>query len=276
MDCILKIKSSVHGHTKYCNHSDIEPEWLVIKAKEMGFKEFTISEHIPYEKDSPYRPTMKVWNDVLYKKLVELQEKYNDDDFKLFISIESEYFKKDHQFYFDFFNKYNLDFAIFGNHHYGSNLEQQIEFTDVFKDCYEATKCYVKQAIDGFKSNLFIHLAHPDFMIRMYNFWDHRIEKLYKKLIKKAIKYNISLGFNVNGYYSKNKTNPPDEYYYPVKKFWDLVKNTKAKVRIECDIHHVKLLDASLINNCYDYAIELGLKNNLIDEINLPIKNKKI
>lgn len=275
MDDNLKIKSNVHGHTKYCNHSDIEPEWLVKKAKEMGFKEFTISEHIPYEKDGPYRPTMKDWNEILYKELVELQEKYNDDNFKLYISIESEYYKKDHKFYSDFFNKYNLDFAIFGNHHFGSNLEKQIEFTDVFKDSYKATKCYVKQAFDGFKSKLFIHLAHPDLIIRMYKHWDKKIEKQYKKLINKAIKYNVSLGFNVNGYYVKNKTNPPQEYYYPVNKFWKLVKGSKAKVRVECDLHKTKLLDISLINSCYDYAIELGLKDNIVDEINLPIKIKK-
>lgn len=276
MDHRLKIKSNIHGHTKFCNHSDIDPEWLVNKVKEMGFKEFTISEHIPYVKDSPYRPTMKVWDDILYKKLVELQRKYNDDNFKLYIAVESEYFNKEHKFYNDFIKKYNLDFVIFGNHHYGSSLERQIEFTDVFNDGYKATKCYVKQAIKGFKSNLFIHFAHPDFIIRMYDQWDKKIEKQYKKLIKKAIKYNITLGFNVNGFYIKNKKIELKDLFYPTEKFWNLVKGTKAKVRIECDLHKSKLLDVSLINSCYEYAIKLGLKENIVDEINLPIKMKNI
>lgn len=264
LDKEIKIKSNIHNHTKYCHHSNLEPEEVVIWAIENGFKEFTISDHIPYPKTHKNNSVLNEWDEISIKEFKKLQEQYSNEKFQLYIAVESEYYKKDHQYYKSFIDKYNLDFAIFGNHYYGSCMDKQILYSDL-KDPYKATKKYVKQSISAFKSNLFIHMAHPDLIIRNYPLWDNKIIKMYKKLIKASIKYNVSLGFNVNGFWIKKVKNNPNNY--PTDKFWKLVVNSKAKVRIEIDAHEKTILDPNLINQCFDYAIEIGLKNNLIDFI---------
>lgn len=261
---MLKIKSNIHSHTKYCNHSDIEPKWLIKKAKEEGFKQFTISEHIPYPKTLVNRTRFEEW-DTIFKEFLNLKKEYETDDFKIFLALEIEYHKDDKQYYIDFFNKYDLDFLIFGNHNYGS-VFNEIEYK-ILNDPNQIIEKYVEQTISGFESKLFFHFAHPDFIVYHLKTWNDHIALWFQKLIDKAIEHNITLGFNVNGYYAiKNNKFSLDEYY-PYENFWRLVAKTNAKVRIEVDIHIAKMFYEEIINETYDLAIKWGLENNLVDEI---------
>lgn len=260
-----KLVSNIHAHTKYCNHSNIEPRWLIENAISLGFKQYTISEHIPYPNRVGSRPDWDDFPEIL-KEFNILKNEYSNDDFKLFIAIETEYYIDDHNYYLDFFKKFNIDFMIYGNHMVGSCLNNKsIEYSKI-KDKHEMIDLYLKQTIDGFNSKLFFHFAHPDNLINYLNDWDEYIEKRYVELIEHAIKNDITLGFNVNGLYNQMK-NKKNEFMYPYKKFWDLVKNTNAKVRIEIDIHQKEMMDTNIINDAYDLAIEWGLKNNLVDLI---------
>lgn len=267
----IKIKSNIHAHTKYCNHSSLEPELLIIWAKKNQFKEFTISEHIPYPQYEGNRTHFDEWEKII-KEFKELKQKYSTNDFKVYISIESEYYKKDKKFYKDFIEKNNLDFAILGNHDYKSGMIKPNPYNEVFECPYKMTKAYVKQAISGMKSKLFIHLAHPDLILKDTKIWDEKIEKEYIKLIKCAQKYNISLGFNINGFASKKSNNQFNEYQFPSKYFWNLVAKYDVKVRVELDCHSNKALNPILINETYKYMKSFNLEKNFIDDIHSSLK----
>lgn len=260
------LSSNIHSHTVYCNHSDNEPEKLVKYAKESGFKEFTISEHIPYPIPDKARPSLESWNNLL-ATLKNLKDKYEDENFKLYISTEAEYYKDDYNYYLEFLKKYDLDFMIFGNHHYKSAMD----YFDIYKvsDKKEMLNAHIEQAIDGMKSGLFFHIAHPDMVLRYLKEWNQEIENKFQKLIDVAIENDITLGFNVNGCYIKNKKNIENDLHYPSFYFWKLVANSNAKVRIELDIHEFKMFDKNIINDAYIQAISWGLQNNIVDQISL-------
>lgn len=257
----IEFKSSIHAHTKYCNHSDIEPNWLIENARKLKFEQFTISEHISYPRIDKNRPNWNLWPEYV-KEFLML--KNNTKDIQIFVAVESEYCKQDHHFYEKYVNQFGLDFMIFGNHNYGSSLNEQRSYSEL-KDPELMIQKYVEQSIEGMQSNLFFHFAHPDYILSIAKQWNENIKKQMQKIIQCAIDNNISLGFNVCGYFNKQKNN--NLYGYPYKKFWEMVANSKAKVRIEYDVHRMHLANNIKINEVYDLAISWKLKKNLIDYI---------
>ncbi len=260
----MKIKSNIHAHTKYCNHSDIEPEWLVQEAIRLGFKQFTISEHIPYEKEIKGRTSWNEWEKIM-EHFILLKNKYSNKDFELFIAVETEYLKEKHDFYLNFYKKWPLDFIIFGNHNVGF-AANELDFFHI-KNKEERIKVYVDQAIDGFKSGLFFHFAHPDLIVHFINNWNPFIEKECMRMIESAIEHDITLGLNVNGLYNNLKRGNPKEYFYPYDNFWKLVSKTNAKVRIEIDVHRTVMPIIEYVNKVYDLAIGWDIEKNLVDLI---------
>lgn len=265
MEQKIKVLSNIHAHTKYCLHADTEMEWLLLKAKEFGMKQFTISEHIPFPKIETGRTLYKDWSKTM-EEFKKIKNKYNSNDFQVFLAVESEYCLEDRDYLLSFYKNNDLDFMIFGNHNY-KNVENKVEFWQL-EDKNFAIDNYVKQSIDAFKSGLFFHMAHPDLIVFQTKKWDNYLIFKMQELIEAAIKYDITLGFNVNGLYNykvgswKNK-----DYVYPFKNFWELVSKTNAKVRIEFDIHKQKTMDVNFINETYDLAISWGLRENLVDLI---------
>jgi histidinol-phosphatase (PHP family) len=123
---------------------------------------------------------------------------------------------------------------------------------------------YWENAEAAVKSGIFSLFAHPDIWMNSYAKWDKNAIELTHKLIKLCEKYNMPMGFNGNGFRSER-----NGFNYPVPNFWKLVAESKVKVLIEADSHHLETFTEEWLQQVKDEALRLGLKNNLVDEIQL-------
>ena len=85
---------SYHNHTYLCNHADGTPREYIEKAIQSGIKTFGFSDHVPMPFDSDYyshfRMTLKQTE--LYIKTVEDLKKEYQNDIKIRIGFEAEYY----------------------------------------------------------------------------------------------------------------------------------------------------------------------------------------
>jgi hypothetical protein len=76
------------------------------------------------------------------------------------------------------------------------------------------------------------------------------------------LKYDIPLGFNVNGLLVKHS-----KLDYPCDFFWKMVAKTKCQVIIETDAHCADTLSKKIVNQAIKLIHEWKLEPNLIDEL---------
>ena len=89
-----------------------------------------------------------------------------------------------------------------------------------------------------------------------------------KKIIDAAIKYNVYLEVNANGIKNTFRDFPEyTNYLYPREEFWEIVKNSDAKIVIGADAHEPSALGNDIICKAFDFAKKLNL--NVLDFVKL-------
>ena len=269
----LLVKNLFHVHDKCNGHASTTVKDVVEYSIKNGYKKIVYTEHCPLlDNGKLFRPSI---DDIKQMRLEisRLQLKYKNQ-IEIYFGYEAEY-PKQHREYFQELAKSGLcDYMIFGNHFYG-DMWGNFKFTARDVPTVEELDEYYEQTLSAFKSGLFSYFAHPDIWVAPYCHkygWDDKAKELTQKLIDLAIEYDIPLGFNANGMHS-----PRDGFNYPSEYFWKMVANTKAKVLIEADAHHMKTLSVEWMNNTYNEAVKFGLKDLIVDDIPLklfPISQK--
>ena len=114
------MKTNYHTHTTRCMHATGSDEDYVLSAIKGGYQELGFSDHTPWKYHTDYVADMRMLPEELpgyVESLRSLREKYRDQ-ISIKIGLECEYFPTYIHWLKEKIKEYQLDYILFGNHHY--------------------------------------------------------------------------------------------------------------------------------------------------------------
>ena len=156
------MKTNYHTHTTRCMHATGDDEDYVLSAIKGGYRILGFSDHTPWKYRTDYVADMRMLPEELpgyVESLKTLREKYHDR-IDIRIGLECEYFPQYIHWLKEQTKKYQLDYIIFGNHHY--HTDEKFPYFGHHTDSRDMLELYEESAIEGMESGLFSCLAHPD------------------------------------------------------------------------------------------------------------------
>lgn len=162
------MKTNYHTHTTRCMHATGDDEDYVLSAIKGGYRILGFSDHTPWKYRTDYVADMRMLPEELpgyVESLKTLREKYHDR-IDIRIGLECEYFPQYIHWLKEQTKKYQLDYIIFGNHHY--HTDEKFPYFGHHTDSRDMLELYEESAIEGMESGLFSCLAHPDLFMRSY------------------------------------------------------------------------------------------------------------
>jgi histidinol-phosphatase (PHP family) len=261
----MKYISNYHTHCELCNHAKGNVEDYIKKAIEIGLKSIGMSDHAPFDflNEHFYRVRMYEYEYPEYIKQIEdAQEKYGHE-IQIYKGLEIEYFSE----YKNRYKKLNeeLDYLILGQHY--------LKCPDGLKSIYklegiEDFRIYRDTIIDAMSTGYFKIMAHPE--IFLYNHREMTKEEvdICNEIIQAAIKYDVILEFNANGFRRKDYEVVNGRWFrrYPREDFWKLVSKTHAKVIMGADAHQPSQLK--------DHAIDEAIK--MMKDLSLVVEEELV
>lgn len=194
------------------------------------------------------------------ESLRSLREKYKDR-ISIKIGLECEYFPDYIHWLKGIIKEYELDYVIFGNHHF--HTDEKFPYFGRHTDSVDMLELYEESAIEGMESGLFAYLAHPDLFMRSYPQFDRHCKLVSRHICRTAARLNMPLEYNI-GYESYNEANGVITVPHP--DFWEIAAHEECTAIIGVDAHNNLDLETS---RYYDRASEtlkqLGIK--VIDKI---------
>ncbi|MEG0694927.1 MAG: histidinol-phosphatase [Erysipelotrichaceae bacterium] len=259
------MKANYHTHTRRCYHAIGSDEEYVVSAIKAGYDVLGFSDHTPWDYKSKFQANMRMplnQFDDYYNSIYKLKIKYQDQ-IKILIGLECEYFEEYMPWLKAFIIEKNIDYILLGNHYYQSD-EKQIYFGRACATV-EMLNVYVDECIKGMKTNLYSYLAHPDLFMRAYPSFDEACIEASYRLCEAAKQYDIPLEYNLSGV-AYNEMLKVEEYPHP--KFWEIASKVGNRVMIGVDAHDNKDLENSKRRKqAEDFLNRLGC--NLVEEIDL-------
>lgn len=264
------LKNNYHTHMKYCNHATGDVIDYVKKAVELKFNELGMTDHAPvlesFMPQSDYKQNacdenMKMDTMEIYlNDIKKAQAKY--PDIKIYSGFEAEYLPKQLSHYKMLREK--VDYLNLGVHFY--------EWNDIIIDSYsmidyKSIEGYANACVEAMETGLFNTLCHPDLF--MYNYKNINGERKFdeaaiaasKRIIESAIKNNVYLEVNANGF----KRIRPDGLLYPYPDFWLIAREYKdLKIIIGADAHSPEALCNQNVLKAFEF----------VKEYNIPILDK--
>ncbi|MDR0985362.1 MAG: PHP domain-containing protein [Mycoplasmataceae bacterium] len=252
---IISFKHNYHTHTIYCHHAVDTVEQMVKYAIKNHYLTLGFSEHAPL---NVIRKRRLNWKDLdNYINEVNIAKIKYKKQIKILCGLECEYDSSQYKYYKNLRNK--VDYLISGNHNKGNpHLANAWNSKNIDLDQY------TKQTIDACKCGLFSYIAHPDYIFKFYHAWDEDAINMTNDIVDASLKYDIPLGFNLNGL--KNKQETKD---YPNNYFWQVVGDTKCKVLIEADAHDHRTLSKTVVNRGIRLIKKWGLTDNVIENLKI-------
>lgn len=248
-------KTNYHTHTPLCRHALGQNTAEYAKAAyDAGLSVLGFSDHAPF-RDHEFGYRMDYSELPLYfKQVEELKEQYkNTMEIKKGLEIEylPYYTRKDYpaerNYYEYLLEDQKCDYLLLGEHFFadknGSIINlYNVNSTDAFID-------YARACVEAMHTEYFDIIAHPDlFGVNAFP-WDRNCDTACDMILEGALKYNVVIEFNANGYRRGIHSYPDgDRYMYPLKNFWKKAENSKIPVIIGSDNHSP--------DQIWDYAIE--------------------
>ncbi len=262
---VKRMLTNYHTHHYRCQHATGEVSDYVKEAVEQGYDILGMSCHMPYPNfpEMKYRMTYAELEDY-FKDIEQANDEYQT--ITVLKSLECEYFAHLHEYYEALAQK--TDYLIVAQHKVMLNGK----LNDAFNfDKPEQLHAYADVLVEAFATQLFSLVAHPDVFGMRYPRWDEACEAMTHKIVAAALKYDVVLELNANGF-RRGKKQYEDglRYPYPVDRFWQIVAThyKEAKVIVNSDCHDPHLLNDEYVQQARDYAKAMQL--NLIDT--LPLK----
>ena len=122
------MKTNYHTHTTRCMHATGDDEDYVLSAIKGGYRILGFSDHTPWKYRTDYVADMRMLPEELpgyVESLKTLRKKYHDR-IDIRIGLECEYFPQYIHWLKEQIKKYQLDYIIFGNHHYHTDEKFRI------------------------------------------------------------------------------------------------------------------------------------------------------
>lgn len=263
------MKTNYHTHTTRCHHATGSDEEFVLSAIKGGYQELGFSDHTPWKYRTGYISDIRMTPEELpeyVESLRSLREKYKDQ-ISLRIGLECEYFPDYLHWLKGIIKEYQLDYVIFGNHHF--HTDEKFPYFGRHTDTVDMLELYEESSIEGMESGLFAYLAHPDLFMRSYPRFDRHCKLVSRHICRTAARLNLPLEYNL-GYEEYNDTHGITTIPHP--DFWEIAAHEGCTAIIGVDAHNNQYLETPFY---YDRATkilkELGIKT--IDRI--PFLNGK-
>lgn len=260
------MRTNYHTHTSRCQHATGSDEEYIKSAIKGGFKELGFSDHTPWKYKSDYVSDIRMLPEELpgyVESIHTLKDKYSDQ-INIKIGLECEYFPAYLDWLRNIVEEYQIDYIIFGNHHYQS--DETSPYFGRHTDTIEMLMKYEESSIKGMECGIYTYFAHPDLFMRSYPEFDEHCETISKRICKKAVQLNIPLEYNI-GYEATNEKKGITTY--PHSRFWKIAASEGCTAIIGVDAHENEYLETPLY---YNRAVN-RLKQLKIKVINtLPIK----
>lgn len=226
--------TNYHTHTTRCQHAVDADETYVLQAINGGYSVLGFSDHSPWPSESgyisPIRMTLEQLDEYI-DSLKYLRKKY-EQQIKLYIGMECEYFPDRIDWLRDTAREYAMDYLIFGNHFYKSE-ESGFYFGHATRDL-QALQQYLESAIKGMECGLFAYMAHPDLFMRSYPVFDKNCEKISRQICRKARQLNCPLEYNFS-YIEENERMNITTFPHP--EFWKIAADEGCQAIIGVDAH---------------------------------------
>lgn len=229
------MKRDGHTHTEFCPHGEQEDtELMILKAIDLGFKEYSITEHAPLPKEllaaageTPIFTTASMaLNDVDYyfKKMQHLRKKYASD-LQIHIGFELDYFSTYKEWTKAFLNEYGpqTDDGLLSVHFLeGVGGLRGIDYTyeeyktgivDNAGSFQHAQRLYYEKLLESLDTDLGPYkpkrLGHISLCQKFERFFDEPItysadnQLLVHTLLTRAKQANYQLDLNSAGFYKQ-------------------------------------------------------------------------
>ena len=150
------MKTNYHTHTTRCMHATGDDEDYVLSAIKGGYRILGFSDHTPWKYRTDYVADMRMLPEELpgyVESLKTLREKYHDR-IDIRIGLECEYFPQYIHWLKEQTKKYQLDYIIFGNHHY--HTDEKFPYFGHHTDSRDMLELYEESAIEGMESGLLL------------------------------------------------------------------------------------------------------------------------
>lgn len=259
------MKTNYHTHTTRCMHATGSDEDYVLSAIKGGYQELGFSDHTPWKYHTDYVADMRMLPEELpgyVESLRSLREKYRDQ-ISIKIGLECEYFPAYIHWLKEKIKEYQLDYILFGNHHY--HTDEKFLYFGHHTENLDMLELYEESAIEGMESGLFCCLAHPDLFMRSYPQFDRHCKLISRHICRTAARLHIPLEYNI-GYVAYNEAH--NLQTYPCPDFWHIAANEGCTAIIGLDAHNNKDLETPVY---YNRAIEelKALKIQRVDSLSL-------
>ncbi len=248
-----------HTHTTRCKHAYGSDEAYILAAIKAGYQELGMSEHTPWVLEAfehaNYRMDLDLMDDYM-QSMRALKEKYQDQ-IKIHIGLEAEYFRNRFDWLVDFKKKHDLDFIILGNH-----MRDYVTAENYYGHYHDLDKVldhYVEDAIDAMATGFYSIFAHPDLYFKSINEVNDDTLAAAHALCEAAKHYDVPLEYNLGGIRY-------GDHAYPKAAFWKVAAEYQNVTIIGVDAHDPShLLDLEERQAAKDFLNDIGA--NLVEEI---------
>lgn len=252
----MKIDYCYHSHTKRCGHASGEDEEYILKAIELGFKDYGVSDHVMWP-DHPQPGIRGDYSEIeeYITSILALKEKYKNA-INIYVAFECEYT----DYYKDYYQRLKddprVDYLIQGQHAYiGEDNEPHWYFSKETSD--ENLIHYANDVIEGMKSGLFMYVAHPDLFIYSFKEWKPIHTTISKMICEAAEKYHMPLEINLC---KVDWDNGSGNIKYPCDQFWEIASKYNIEVYVGGDYHSVKHMNTWKYERAYELIEKYNLK----------------
>ena len=257
------MKYNLHTHTKRCNHATGEDREYVENAIKAGIKVLGFSDHCPqFFPKTGYYSFFRMFPEQAYEYVesVRALQKEYENDIKILLGFEAEYYPETYDAYMDFIRPLGLDYMIMGQHFVGNEYDEDSFYTANEGRGGAFLAQYVRQVIEGLDKGVFTYLAHPD--IANFSGPDDFYREQMLILCRFAKERNIPLEFNMLGYLNRRS--------YPDFRFWKIASEVGNNAVIGYDAHNPEvLLRDDAAGKCAAILSYLGIHVMSFEEMEL-------
>lgn len=257
------MRTNFHTHTQRCCHASGSEENYVDAAIKSGVAILGFSDHAPFpDRDYGYRMQFEELPD--YLRAIDESAERHRGKIRLYKGLETEYVWGYDDYYRQLLDVYGLDYLALGEHVYNSSGGdiKNIFFAKSSGDYVD----YARAVCMAMDTGFFTFVAHPDVMFTNNIAFDDNCQRAMELIIDCAIKHDMILEFNANGYRKGVGTyDTGDRYPYPYDKFWELVSKTELRVTVGSDCHDPGQIFDEYMILAIEKAREYKLR--LIDDI---------
>lgn len=235
------ITTNYHTHTTRCGHAFGTDEEYVIAAINAGYTLLGFSDHAFLPN---YNRSVTMRGDITelipYQESIAMLKSKYADKITILTAMEAEYYPRFHAYYSDLLATKQMDYLILSVHYieFDESINRMAFYAGTITQPNDALR-YAQMALLGMNTGLFTYLAHPDLYLASYPLFDEGAAEAARIIATRAKELKMPLEFNQGGIRSKGKIRIGDEvrYRYPVKQFWDIVREIGAPIILGVDAH---------------------------------------